>query len=295
MFNPSGVLVYCNEQYRAVFPLTQQLRRRGMHIRDILTGVAETGEQNGIPRGHEEEWVDQIATTLSEVGDQDIELFDGRWLQVKTRPTADGSALVVTSDVTKHKQTEKALLGMTEQLKLLATTDGLTGLTNRRAFDQALDAEISRARRSGDPLSLLMVDVDRFKRYNDIYGHQAGDEVLKTVAVCLKSPLRRPGDVAARYGGEEFVAILPNTDEDGAFFIADEFRESIRALHVPHKGGDQGELTVSVGLATVVGVEAGVGGAELVRRADEALYGAKTAGRDRVTGWRANHAARKAG
>ncbi len=296
MFNRYGVLVYSNEQYCSMFPLTRHLRRRGMHINDILNGVAETGEQKGIPAGTEKEWVEQVAATLDAVGDQQIELFDGRWLQVKTRPTPDGSALVVTSDVTKLKETETQLRATTEQLRLLATTDGLTGLTNRRAFDQALDAELSRARRSGNPLSLLLIDVDRFKRYNDIYGHQAGDEVLKTVAVCLRSALRRPGDTAARYGGEEFVAILPNTDEDGAFFLGDEFREALRALRVPHQGSEQGELTASVGLATLDAEEARtVDAAEFVRRADEALYNAKEAGRDRVMGWRAAHAARLAG
>jgi len=224
-----------------------------------------------------------------------VKLLDGRWLHVRTRPTADGSALVVVSDVTKIKQAEATLQTMTEQLKLLATTDGLTGLTNRRAFDEALELELSRCRRNNVPLSLLMIDVDRFKSYNDIYGHQAGDDILKTVATCLKASLKRPGDVAARYGGEEFVVILPDTDEDGAFFIADAFRERLLAMGLAHPGSSKGVITASVGLACFTERDAGFNATELLRRADEALYIAKGAGRDRVAGWRQRHEVRPVG
>jgi diguanylate cyclase (GGDEF)-like protein/PAS domain S-box-containing protein len=294
MFDSQGTLVYRNEQYRTMFPLTTETRRSGQHIRDILEDVLATGEQI-LPKGKDPKaWLEEIVASLKESSEEEIELHDGRWLHLRTRPTADGSALVVVSDVTKIKQAERALQGMTEQLKLLATTDGLTGLTNRRAFDIALETELARCRRTREPLSLLMVDVDRFKTYNDLYGHQAGDEVLKTVGKCLKESLRRPGDVAARYGGEEFVTVLPGTDEDGAFFIADAFREKLAALKLPHKGGDKGYLTASVGLATFSERDVGMNASELVRRADEALYNAKGAGRDRVTGWRTRHEVRPA-
>jgi diguanylate cyclase (GGDEF)-like protein len=137
-----------------------------------------------------------------------------------------------------------------------------------------------------------MVDVDRFKAYNDLYGHPAGDEILKTVGECLKEALRRPADVAARYGGEEFVAILPGTDEDGAFFIADAFRERLSSMGIAHKGSEKSVLTASVGLATFTDRDGGMNANELLRRADEALYNAKGAGRDRVTGWRPRHEVR---
>jgi diguanylate cyclase (GGDEF)-like protein/PAS domain S-box-containing protein len=291
MFDKNGVLVYSNEQYSELFPRTAEFRKPGTSLRDILVKVVETKEQI-IPTGTEAEWVEEITDSLKHVSEEEVELYDGRWLYIRTRPTADGAALVVVSDVTKIKQAEATLRSMTDQLKLLATTDGLTGLTNRRAFDATLETELARCRRNGEALSLLMVDVDRFKAYNDLYGHQAGDEVLKTVGECLKDALRRPGDVAARYGGEEFVSVLPGTDEDGAFFIADAFREKLAALHLPHKGGDKGFLTASVGLATFTDRDAGMNATELVRRADEALYNAKGAGRDRVTGWRPRHEVR---
>ena len=286
MFDAQGTLVYRNEQYCDFFPLTAAVRRSGQHIRDILAAVAETGEQRGIPEGAHDRWVNEIADTLEQTGEQEIQLFNNRWLHIRTRPTANGAALVVVSDVTTIKEAEEALLGMTEQLKMLATTDGLTSLTNRRAFDDALELELARSRRTMQPLALLMIDVDRFKAYNDIYGHQAGDAVLKQVALCLKSALKRPGDIVARYGGEEFVAILPGTEEDGAFFIADNFRESLRALNLPHNGGDRGVVTASIGIAVFTERDMGMNATELVRRADEALYNAKGAGRDRVTGWR---------
>ena len=292
MFDSQGTLVYRNEQYRTMFPLTQEARRSGQHLRDILEDVIAKGEQI-LPAGKQaKEWIEEIVASLKTVSEEEIELCDGRWLHLRTRPTTDGSALVVVSDVTKIKQAERALQTMTDQLKLLATTDGLTGLTNRRAFDTALESELARCRRSGEPLSLLMVDVDKFKSYNDIYGHQAGDEVLKQVGRCLKDALRRPGDIAARYGGEEFVAILPGTDEDGAFFIADAFREALFGLGIVHKASEKGVVTASVGLATFTDRDAGMNSPELIRRADEALYDAKGAGRDRVMGWRPRHAVR---
>ena len=291
MFDANGILVYSNAQYCELFPRTADVRKPGVHLRDILLKVVETGEQI-IAKGQEAQWVEEITNSLKKVSEEEVELYDGRWLYLRTRPTADGSALVVVSDVTKIKQAEATLRTMTDQLKLLATTDGLTGLTNRRAFDTALETELGRCRRGGEPLSLLMVDVDKFKAYNDFYGHQAGDEILKTVGECLKGALRRPADIAARYGGEEFVAVLPGTDEDGAFFIADAFRERLSSMGIPHKGSEKGVLTASVGLATFTERDGGMNANELVRRADEALYNAKGAGRDRVTGWRPRHEVR---
>jgi diguanylate cyclase (GGDEF)-like protein len=294
MFDSQGTLAYANEQYRRHFPLTATARRSGQHIRDILEEVVASKEQV-IPAGREREWIDEIAASLKKVSEEEVELYDGRWLLIRTRPTDDGSALVMVSDLTKIKQAEAALRAMTDQLKLLATTDGLTSLANRRAFDAALENELARCRRSGEPISLLLTDVDRFKAYNDLYGHQAGDEVLKRVAQCMRDIVRRPADVVARYGGEEFVAILPGTDEDGAFFIADAFREALFGLGIAHTGGDKGVVTASVGLATFTDRDTGVNSTELVRRADEALYNAKGAGRDRVTGWRPRRDVRPVG
>ena len=173
-----------------------------------------------------------------------------------------------------------------DQLAELATTDGLTGLMNRRAFDTALDTEWLRAARSTKPLGLLMIDVDNFKAYNDLYGHQGGDECLRTVGRSLSVLARRPGDIVARYGGEEFVVLLPETDEDGAFFIAEAIRQGVRDLAIPHDGTKKKVVTVSIGVASSLGSTNLGASADLLARADKALYLAKSAGRDKVTGWR---------
>lgn len=289
MFDRTGTLVLCNKRYSESFPLTSHVRKPGTHIRTILEAVVETGEQLGVPADDPQGWIDQIEASLKEDSQEEVSFADGRWLQIRTRPTSDGSSLVVVSDVTTIKQAELALLGMTDQLKELATTDGLTGLLNRRSFDQVLDGELARTGRERQPLSLLMIDVDRFKAYNDRYGHPAGDKCLKLVAACLREAALRPGDSLARYGGEEFVAILPNTDEDGAYVIAERLRKSLKQLGLPHEGSEKGIITVSIGIASYAGTTTDRRDTELLRRADEALYDAKAAGRDRVTGWRGTH------
>jgi diguanylate cyclase (GGDEF)-like protein len=192
----------------------------------------------------------------------------------------------VFSDITTVKRAERELLVANEKLKLLANRDGLTELLTRRAFDETLELEFKRAKRSGAPLSLLLLDVDWFKRYNDRYGHPEGDECLRAVSRCLQDKLRRPADSAARYGGEEFAAILPETDADGAFAIGEAVLHAIRALQRPHEASEHKIVTASIGVATFDGFgdKASVEG--LLKRADEALYGAKAASRNRVHGWR---------
>lgn len=168
------------------------------------------------------------------------------------------------------------------ELTRLSSVDGLTGISNRRQFDECLAREWARAQRTGTPLSLLMCDVDFFKQYNDLYGHQAGDECLRSVADVLQSKVKRPTDLAARYGGEEFVVVLPDTDIDGACRVADAVREGIAALGRPHRGARIGILSVSVGVASAVPKRDGMSGERLLAAADAALYVAKQNGRNRV-------------
>ncbi|AKC70195.1 sensor domain-containing diguanylate cyclase [Pandoraea oxalativorans] len=161
--------------------------------------------------------------------------------------------------------------------------DALTGIYNRRYFNDRFPSDYEQARRAGRPLSLLMIDVDHFKRYNDAYGHPVGDECLEHVALALMRATHRPADLVARYGGEEFVIVLPDTDERGALFVATRVTQSVRALAKPGPG-PQGYVTVSVGCATHVPQQ---GNAEdtpdrLIALADDALYAAKRLGRDRV-------------
>jgi polar amino acid transport system substrate-binding protein len=179
------------------------------------------------------------------------------------------------------QQAQAALTEANTKLAALAITDGLTGLANRRHFDDVLASEWARARRNAQPLALLMIDVDWFKRYNDRYGHQAGDDALVAVARVLQDKARRAGDLAARYGGEEFVVIAPHTPLAQACELAEEVVHAVAALALAHADARSGVLSVSVGVATRVPQEQEDPSA-LLRHADLALYRAKTHGRNRV-------------
>jgi diguanylate cyclase (GGDEF)-like protein/PAS domain S-box-containing protein len=169
-------------------------------------------------------------------------------------------------------------VAMARELERLAATDPLTGLGNRRRLDERLEHEVARAARSGEPLSLLLCDVDWFKAYNDRYGHQSGDACLAQVAHALDEAIRRPADLAARYGGEEFALVLPGTSRDGAVSMAERVRAAVRELGVVHEESDgRGTVTISVGCATVTGQWTA---AEIIALADRALYEAKARGRD---------------
>jgi diguanylate cyclase (GGDEF)-like protein len=162
-----------------------------------------------------------------------------------------------------------------EKLEELATTDSLTGLRNRRKFDAVIETEWRRAIRQRQPLALLMIDADYFKSFNDTHGHQAGDEVLVGIAICISDSVRRAGDCAARYGGEEFAVLLPDMLPKQAFMVA----ETIR-LKVEQWCGETATTTVSIGVASMI-PEADTDWAEIVKRADRALYAAKEGGRNR--------------
>jgi diguanylate cyclase (GGDEF)-like protein len=179
------------------------------------------------------------------------------------------------------RSTQEALEKQNAALARLADTDGLTGLHNRRHLDERLAAEVARAARERTPLSLIMMDVDFFKRYNDAYGHAAGDDFLRMVAGVLAATVNRPADLAARFGGEEFAVLLPNTPPDGARGIAEAICRGVRAAGMAHGASDIGFVTISAGVATVVPAP-GDEPRTLVEAADAALYGAKESGRHRV-------------
>jgi diguanylate cyclase (GGDEF)-like protein len=165
-------------------------------------------------------------------------------------------------------------------LQELANTDGLTGLVNRRHFEEKLVHEQERARRTSKPCSLVLMDVDYFKKYNDYYGHVAGDTCLRQVASAISVCVKRPADVVARYGGEEFVVLLPDTDLAGACNVAEQIRTRIAALEVPHVKSQFGHVTVSLGVYTAHPGTDGDSTADWVRAADTLLYKAKEAGRN---------------
>lgn len=168
----------------------------------------------------------------------------------------------------------------TDLLRQMAFIDGLTGVSNRRRFDETLDVEWGRARRNGEPLALVMIDVDHFKLYNDSFGHQAGDDCLRQIAVAMRRCLRRPGDLLARYGGEEFICLLPGTDIDGARIVADALGDAVKALALKAApAASHEQVTISRGVAATI-VSDDDGSTALKQAADAALYRAKHSGRN---------------
>lgn len=184
-------------------------------------------------------------------------------------------------EVNIRKQIEQDLKDANKELKLISSRDGLTGIPNRRYYDEYLETEWERMARDRKPLSLLMCDIDFFKKYNDAYGHLEGDACLKSVAEAINKSCKRPADLAARFGGEEFAVILPDTDIDGAKLVAELIREAINNLNIGHYDSPESHVTLSIGASTLIPVHGGESRA-LVQRADAALYRAKAAGRNRV-------------
>jgi len=167
-------------------------------------------------------------------------------------------------------------------LRELAYTDALTGVANRRCFDHRLQAEYLRSQRSGTSLALIMIDVDRFKQYNEHYGHQAGDDCLRLLAAALRTRMRRTGDTLARYGGDEFACILPDTSAGGAYALARELESRVRDLNIPHAGSDIASVcTISLGVAARSGAVDSM--QDLLALADAELYRAKMSGHGRAS------------
>ena len=189
-----------------------------------------------------------------------------------------------TNIVRARVKTHLTLKAQSDLLRNWVYLDGLTGVHNRRFFEERLASEWARAARSGAALSAVMIDVDRFKRFNDHYGHQAGDDCLRRVAACLRAGLKRPADLVARYGGEEFVCLLPDTPPEGALALARQLGHQVQALAIQHARSDvAAHVTVSLGVCTGL-VVAGSAATELVRQADAQLYSAKSQGRNRSSG-----------
>ncbi len=282
MFDRKARLILCNAQYRTMFPLTAEMRFPGARLEDILRASVERGEQIDIAPGAVDAWIRYTLDHFTAAGETDIQMGDGRWLRARVRPTADGGSLTLMTDVTQTKRAESVLNDLNQRLMNLASEDGLTGLSNRRAFDVALPRAVAQSRRDGKPLSLLLIDVDHFKAYNDTFGHPAGDTCLRTIGNLLRMSLKRPSDVAARYGGEEFAAILPDTPEEGGMQLAETLRTTVLGLGMQHPGTRAGVLTISIGVATMEADGDGARPEALTAEADAALYAAKAAGRNRT-------------
>jgi diguanylate cyclase (GGDEF)-like protein/PAS domain S-box-containing protein len=244
-------------------------------------------------------WKRSVATGDTFDIDYRIRCLGGewRWHRARAYPRRNERAEIVSwygtvEDIHDRKLAEEALRAktlrleeITETLAQLAREDHLTGLANRRTFDDILGKEVERSRRAQLPLALILADVDHFKRFNDTYGHPAGDDVLRAVAKAIERVLRRPGDLASRFGGEEFAIILPNTTSDGAIIIAERARLAVDSLVFNHPDTGPHGVTISLGVAMLnASQEAGESkegiAAGFVATVDKALYRAKAAGRN---------------
>lgn len=232
--------------------------------------------------------IDQVLAGQQKSTEFDITYESGNTSYISSllSPAFDESGIVtgyylVFFDITERRNLENSLKKANDELERLASLDGLTQIANRRKFDEYLMQEWRRLIRTLNPLSLIIFDVDCFKRYNDFYGHQAGDACLIQVAQVAAKVVQRPADLVTRYGGEEFAVILPDTDRQGAIVIAEHIQQAIRSLAIPHTQSEVSEIiTVSLGIASVIPTPE-LSPDDLITRADQALYAAKQQGRDR--------------
>ncbi len=250
--------------------------RKTRHI-PIIFATADQGEKKHIFKGYDAGAVDYLVKPLEPAvlkGKVDVFLELQRQRYALRAKTRELDAKVLELEKVKAQLEER-----NRELKELSNLDALTGIPNRRRFDEVLAAEWKRGIRSDEPLSLIVADVDHFKAYNDHYGHIAGDFCLRRIARALASVLKRHMDIVARYGGEEFSAILPGTRAKGASMVAERMRNVIESLEIEHAASPDGRITVSFGVSVMVPTRETIP-TDLVRAADEGLYAAKAAGRN---------------
>ncbi|MGQ0586831.1 MAG: diguanylate cyclase [Gammaproteobacteria bacterium] len=252
----------------------------------VMNGYEAARQIRALSGDHE--WV-PIIFLSSNIGDKDIasgiEAGGDDYLAKPVSPIVLRAKINAMQRITDMRQ---RLVDLKEQLEkhnasLLeeSSQDSLTGIPNRRTFDAAFEQEWNHHTRTGKPLALLLADVDYFKRYNDTYGHQKGDQALKVVAEALRGAARRKVDVVARYGGEEFAVLLPDTTPVSALLVAGRVLESLRSQRLTHEASPSGHVTMSIG-ACAVAPNAGLNAADLVKTADRALYDAKSKGRNQA-------------
>lgn len=228
--------------------------------------ISASDEMSTLERGFEAGAIDYIS--------KPVDLIE---LRARAR-----AALRLKEEMDRRKARELELEELKNKFEMLSNLDGLTGIPNRRRFDVVFEHEWLRARREQEPLSLLMLDIDFFKKYNDSYGHVQGDTCLRAVAAAVKSALHRPADLAARYGGEEFALLLPNTEAQGAMAIAKQLKEGVAALQIEHYASEISPyVTVSIGGSCAV-ANTSMEARDLLDAADKALYDAKASGRNTI-------------
>lgn len=290
LFDAEDRLVICNSQYQRMYPLSASAMVPGNTFEHITRHGVERGQYPDA-LGREEAWIaERMAAHRAADRPMLQRLPEGRWLQSYERRTPQGGTAGVRTDVTQLVHKEQELAAANAKLALLSTTDGVTGIANRRRFDERLAVEWMRCGRSGLPVAVVLIDIDHFKLYNDHYGHLAGDECLRRVAQLLQSGIRRADELAARYGGEEFVLLLPDVSLADAMTVAQRCMDQLREAALAHaRSPTAAVVTFSMGVASIV-PQAGSSADALVHAADAALYRAKSGGRNRVEPFRPGQA-----
>lgn len=297
LYDPQDRLVMCNRDFRELYGPIARMFEPGVSFEALLWRAVNAGL---IPaaEGNEAAWVaERLEAHAMPHAPVQRELPDGQWRRIVEKRLPDGSLLAFSTDVTELVMRERelerivgerdeyarALKEANDQLARLSETDALTGIANRRQFDRRLSEEVRRAQRHQTPLALVMIDVDHFKRYNDLHGHPAGDRCLREIATILRQSTQRAADLAARYGGEEFALLLPHTGAAEAYAIAKRCADAVAQVGLPH--GDSPDapiVTLSMGLAMVRPDQPQHDAEALLHEADHALYLAKKGGRNRI-------------
>ena len=279
LYGADDRLVLCNQRYREIYPASAPAMTPGARFEDVVRYGLERGQYPQAAADPVAWLAERVRRHLNPSGEPILQELEGnRWLRIDERKTRSGGVAGVRADVTE-------MVHARQRLESLSTTDALTGAGNRRLFDQRLTDELRRAQRQGQPLALLMVDIDHFKRYNDRYGHPAGDAALQRVVSMLRQQARRPGELVARYGGEEFVLLLPHNDEAAAFSLAERCLAAVALAAIEHADSPtSAHVTLSIGVAVhnAAAATSAEDAAAFVARADAALYEAKQRGRARV-------------
>lgn len=273
------------------------ITRLSTFVREQDLNQPHTGESIDLPPGKRHELhflADAINAMLASLKKH---MAQNRTLYVQLEQEKESLRSLNKSLELRIAERTRDLAQANEQLKSLSLTDALTGIPNRRCFDQTLEQEWRRCARNGRPLTVALFDVDWFKHYNDYYGHIAGDEVLRQVAGMLQQTIGRAGDTVARYGGEEFALIASDTDAESGINVVHRMCDAVFSLHLPHSLSAFGRITVSVGMASCVPSQHDGGINALLQAADTALYRAKMAGRNQVlvAEWPLPAALKKAG
>lgn len=281
ILNAEREVVYCNSTFASMFGVSKE-EAIGKHHKDLLEIAWHSSSGVKIDADDFATWFENLIRTQAStpVGHFESDMKDGRWYKMTRINLKNGFMLVFGVDITDLKNTQKSLEVANQQIELLANTDQLTGVNNRRAFDLLSAQEIERAIRYRQPLSLLALDIDFFKSINDNYGHEGGDEVLKEFAR-LCNALLRQSDSLCRIGGEEFAILLPMSSLSAARQIAERIRSNVEQHTFPLSHLNQTiNITVSIGISYLIDTDAEI--KALLARADSALYQAKGHGRNRV-------------